>query len=91
MDIEVVLVRTYLGKPAQMVVVAHAPGIIYASRPDALERVKSGDCGAIGFPEEDVFRYDAAAHRQLQTLWDASGLLERRMWREMGLARYSIQ
>jgi hypothetical protein len=91
MDEDIILVRTYQGKPAQMVAVAHAPGIIYASNPALVERVKSGASSAVGFPVEDVFCYDPKVHAELQALWETLGLLERSKWREVGVARYSSQ
>lgn len=85
---DIVLVRALDGEPVKLVAVERGYGIVYAANPNSLDRVVAGESWPIGFPEEDVFRYDENAYRQLRDRWQATRRLDRGQWHSVGVTRY---
>ena len=65
-----VLARAYLGEPAKMVEVGRRPGVVFLSNPDLLSRVEANQIDPIGFPEEDIFAFDAELYDRLRSEWE---------------------
>ncbi len=85
---EVVLVRAIGGKPAKLVAVAAAHGLIYAANPTSIERIRSGESWPVGFPQSDVFCFDAVAYEALRELWAPTETLARDQWQGFKLKLY---
>lgn len=70
MGIRLVLARAYLGEPAKMVEIERRPGVVLLSNPDLVSRVEANQIDPIGFPEEDIFAFDADLYDRLKMEWE---------------------
>jgi hypothetical protein len=57
--------------------------LVYLANPARLSAVAAGETDPVGFPVEDVFRYDAATAARLLQGWAANGNLDQNLWTEL--------
>lgn len=81
MDGERVLVRADRLRPAVLLVVRPGDRVIYLSHPDRFGEAKA-KAGGIGFPREDVFRFDADLFARLESQWNREGRTSPSLWAE---------
>lgn len=64
-----VMVRQYDGSPLRRVAVCVGNGRIYVSSERAIEAAESGALPPVGFPNEDVFAFEARTFDQMVEDW----------------------
>ena len=81
MDGERVLVRADRLRPAVLLVVGLGERVVYLARPDGFGEARA-KAGGVGFPREDVFRFDANLFARLESEWKREGRTSPALWAE---------
>jgi hypothetical protein len=63
------IVRAFDGEPLKRVLVDTGRTVAYVANPEFMDRVKSGDSAAVGFPWPDVYEFDSKAFSKLSSQW----------------------
>lgn len=75
-----VLARAYGGEPIECLIWGEGRRVFYLIHPRHLSDVQAGTSGAIGFPREDVFRFDADLYARLREQWHREGRTNPAAW-----------
>jgi hypothetical protein len=78
-----VIARAFGGEPLRRVAVKCDHGLIYLAHPDFIEAVERGDSHPVGFPERDVYAYDAASFSVLEMEWRETGATTTAQWAKL--------
>lgn len=73
MDDKLVVARAYEGRPVTMVLIGKGCGVAFLSRPALAASVARQEIEPIGFPAEDIYRFDARLAEQLVREWESGG------------------
>lgn len=87
MQHDLVIARAFRGEPVKMVATMCARRLVYVADPSRIAAVEAGDSEPVGFPVEDVFRFDGEAYERLRQEWEQRHATDRASWR--GLQRYA--
>jgi hypothetical protein len=76
----VVLARAFRGEPLRRFLMDMTEWAAFVVNPDYLDAVEAGDSGAVGFPAEDVFEFDADLYNRLRKQWEAERKTDDALW-----------
>jgi hypothetical protein len=76
-----VLARAFRGQPLRRFLIDMTDRAAFVVNPDYLAAVEAGESGAVGFPAEDVFEFDADLYDQLRKQWEKEGRTDDALWR----------
>lgn len=83
---DAVLIRASRGQPVKRLAVKRESGCVHAVNPEYIQQFNDGVISPIGFPSEDVFRFDEVRFRALELTWSQLGETKPQDW--VGLTRY---
>lgn len=63
------IVRDFRGQPLQRVVVDVGQRLVWVANPMMLDRIQSGVSSAVGFPINDVYRFEKAIFLDMEEEW----------------------
>ena len=66
----VVIARAHGGEPVRMIAFGRRGRVVYVANPSRVDAINTGDSEPIGFPAEDVFRFDETLYQQLRADWE---------------------
>lgn len=88
MGSDVVIARAYRGEALRRVALSTGKGLVYVAAEGALEAVLEGIVPPVGFPVQDVFRFEAGAFDDLALQWSRDGRTDPATWNR--LSPYAI-
>lgn len=89
MDKPLVIARAYRGEPLKRVAMETGRGLVYVAAPEAIRAIGVGESYPVGFPAEDVFVFDSKAYEKLRSSWDQKKGIDRMIWSQLALRRFS--
>ncbi len=78
----IALVRAYKGEPLKRVVIECGKRVVYVANPNRMVEIASGQSYPVGFPYEDVFKFDSDLYARLSGEWESSGQTGPSLWRQ---------
>jgi hypothetical protein len=81
MDGRRVIVRDFLGEPHDLVAISVGDRLVYVANPLLVDRVKSGDSSAVGFPKGDVYHFEKSVFLAIRDEWKQNQATDK--WKEL--------